>query len=137
MVEIYIFLVSLVLIVLLFGLVQFSYDKISKLISRYIPGRNKLDFETDILFLDYICSFYLQKRLYDFEVLHPGIDRIVNKNYKYLLEQIVTDVTNALSDDYLAKLRNYFDPEALITYITHHIDLDLTKIILQKNEIKE
>jgi flavorubredoxin len=63
--------------------------------------------------------------------------KIVNLQYKTLLAKIVEDVTNSLSEEYILKLRNYFDTEALTVFIMHHVDMELTKIILEKNIIQE
>lgn len=134
---IFIFLLTLSSIFIIFGLVQFIYDKIIKIFNKYRTNKITLNFEQDILFLDYIMSFYIQKELYDFETLNPTIEQIVNSQYKALLSKIVEDITKSLSERYLDKMSNYFDPESLTRYIIQHVDMELTQITLQKNKIKE
>jgi hypothetical protein len=128
----------IVTIILIFGLAQFIYDKIIKIFDKYRTNKITLNFEDDILFLDYIISFYLKKEVYDFDTMQKSpTGKIVNLQYKTLLAKIVEDVTNSLSEEYILKLRNYFDTEALTVFIMHHVDMELTKIILEKNIIQE
>lgn len=120
----------------MFGVIQFIYDKIIKILNKYGSSKITLNFEQDILFLDYIMSFYIKKEIHDFETLNPLIDQIANVQYKALLNHIVQKVTDSLSEEYLNKIRNYFDYEALVQYIINHIDMELTNITLQKNQLK-
>lgn len=114
-------------------LIQFIYKKILKILKYYLPSKNQLNFQDDIIFLDHLILFYMKKVLFDFETMNTDIDIINNPNYKTLLSEIVDKVTKSLSEDYLSKLNNYFNYEYLLTYIINHVDYELTQYLMTKN----
>jgi homospermidine synthase len=133
----FISLIFIASILLIFALIQFIYDKVIKLLDKYKSSKITLNFSQDILYLDYITGFYINKEIYDFETLRSVNGTITNQQYKDLLDKIVKDISDSLSEEYILKLQNYFDTEALVKFIAHHVDYELIKIILKKNQIRE
>ena len=123
---------------LLIGLIIWLINKKIKDYVKYRSGltKSELDFETDIVFLDYLIAFYMKKVLFDFETMNTDIEGINNANYKSLFDKIVNLVTGSLSERYILTLGSYIGPDKLTEYIINLVDYELTNYVMKKNAIK-